>query len=202
MSETNMWDERFKDEAFVYGTQPNEFLESVADRLKPGSRILSLGAGEGRNEVWLAERGHQLSAVDSSQVGLDKLKTLAEERGVEVETILGNALDYAPESGVYDAAILIFLHVRSHLRPALHELLWSALKPGGFLIMEQFRREQIERESGGPRNIDMLYHSDDILRDFSDAELLIHQEVERDLDEGMLHVGAACLIQVLARKPA
>jgi hypothetical protein len=111
-------------------------------------------------------------------------------------------LDYAPESGVYDAAILIFLHVRSHLRPALHELLWSALKPGGFLIMEQFRREQIERESGGPRNIDMLYHSDDILRDFSDAELLIHQEVERDLDEGMLHVGAACLIQVLARKPA
>ncbi len=202
MNEKNMWDERFKDEAFVYGTQPNEFLESVADRLKPGSHILSLGSGEGRNEIWLAERGHQLTAVDSSQVGLDKLQKRASERGVEVETILGNALDYAPEPEGFDAAILIFLHVRSHLRPALHELLWSALRPGGFLIMEQFRREQIERESGGPRNIDMLYHTDEIPRDFPTAELLIHQELERDLDEGVLHVGAACLLQVLARKPA
>ncbi|MBC8366066.1 class I SAM-dependent methyltransferase [bacterium] len=201
MNEKNMWDERFKDEGFVYGTKPNGFLESVAGKFKPGGRLLSLGAGEGRNEVWLAERGFQVTAVDSSQVGLDKLQRLAAERGVQVETIFANALDYIPQAGAYDAAILIFLHVGSQLRPKLHDSLWSALRPGGFLAMEQFRREQIERESGGPRNIDMLYHSEEIPRDFPHADILIHQVLERDLDEGALHLGAACLLQVLARKP-
>ncbi len=201
MNERNMWDERFAAEEFVYGTDPNVFLRQVADRFRPGGRVLSLGAGEGRNEIWLAERGFRVTAVDSSAVGLDKLSKLAEARGVRVDTVLADALEFEAEAGAFDAAVMIFLHVGSVDRPLLHSKLWSALKSGGLLAMELFRNEQIERESGGPRNPDFLYDPGEIPRDLPQAELLLHESLERDLSEGILHMGRACILQVLARKP-
>ncbi len=201
MNERNMWDERFAAEEFVYGIDPNTFLVQVAEQFQPGGRLLSLGAGEGRNEIWLAEQGFRVTAVDSSAVGLEKLNKLAEARGVRVETVLADALEFEPEAEAFDAAVMIFLHVGSASRPGLHSKLWSALRPGGLLAMELFRSEQIERESGGPRNPDFLYDPAEIPLDLPRAELLVHQSIERDLSEGVLHMGEACIMQVLARKP-
>jgi len=200
MSGRMSWDERFRGEELVYGSEPNAFLVEVAGGFPAGGRILSLGAGEGRNEIWLAERGFRVTALDSSPVGLDKLRRRSEDRGVEIEILLGDALDYEPEPGAFDAAILIFLHVASARRPELHAKLWRAIRPGGLLAMELFRREQIGRDSGGPRKLDLLYWTDEVPRDLPEAELIVHRAVQRRLDEGVLHLGEACLLQVLARK--
>jgi len=196
-----MWDARFSDEEYVYGLEPNSFLAESVDRLKPEGRVLSLGAGEGRNEVWLAERGFRILAVDSSSVGLDKLRHLAHRRKVRVETLLADIREFRPEKSAFDAILLVFLHLASADRPALHSRIWHSLAPGGIFLAELFRGEQIMRSSGGPRNPDLLYEREEFERDFPDAEWMILRELKRDLSEGALHMGEACLIQALARKP-
>ena len=105
------WDKSFSAPGYKYGTEPNAFLTEQAFRLKPGSRVLVPGDGEGRNGVWLAEQGHHVTTVDASQVGVDKARDLARRRGVTIDAIHADFSTWSPSPAAYDAVVLTFVHL-------------------------------------------------------------------------------------------
>ncbi len=197
----NLWDQRFAEPGFKYGTEPNAFVQQQAAQLAPGSRLLLPGDGEGRNGVWLAQQGHQVTSVDLSAVGLKKAAELAAVRGVTLITELVDLAHWAPEPGGYDAVLLIFTHLPPSIRRDAHRRLAQGLKPGGRLILEAFHPAQMQHTSGGPRDVAMLYTPDQLTDDFAGLllpELAWHGEVT--LSEGPGHQGLAVVSRWMGRK--
>jgi SAM-dependent methyltransferase len=199
------WDERYKGEGFAFGTAPNAFLVSQAHYLKPGQRALAPGDGEGRNGVWLAERGLIVDTVDVSPLGVAKAKRLAQMSCVSVNAIEADLLAWDWPREAYDIVAALYIHFFDTDRPRMHHAMLDALKPGGVLILEAFRPEQIEfqktHRSGGPKTVDMLYSKDKLLQDFADADVLLLEEATVELDEGPRHKGQAAVIRTVVRKP-
>lgn len=197
------WDARFgSTEEHLYGVEPNEFLAAVAPRIPPGSRVLSLGEGEGRNAVHLASLGHRVTAVDASSVGLAKARRLADARGVSIETVVTDLSDYAIEPGAWDAIVVIFCHLPPGLREQVHRQVVRGLRPGGLLLLEAYTPEQLRFRTGGPPVRDLLYSAEMLRRDFAGLDFELLQEVERDVIEGRLHTGRASVVQAIAVAPA
>ncbi len=198
------WDERYKGEEFAFGTAPNAFLVGQAHYLKPGQRALAPGDGEGRNGVWLAERGLIVDTVDVSPLGAAKAKKLAQMSGVSVNAMEADLLTWDWPRGAYDIAAALFVHFFDSDRPRMHRAMLDALKPGGVLILEAFRPEQIEfqktHRSGGPKTVDMLYSKDKLLEDFAGADIVLLEEATVELDEGHRHKGPAAVIRAVVRK--
>jgi SAM-dependent methyltransferase len=194
-----MWDERFAEPGFAYGTEANVFLrERVADF--PPGRVLSLAEGEGRNAVYLAERGFAVTAVDASRVGLEKAARLARERGVAFETVVADLAEYAFPTATFTGVIAVFCHLPPALRRTVHRRAAEALLPGGVFLIEAYRPEQLALGTGGPKTRELLFTREDLLEDLSGLELLHVEETERELREGAYHNGRSALIEVLARK--
>ena len=193
--EVPFWDERYSGEGFAYGTQPNRWLEVQAGVIRPGGRVLSLGEGEGRNAVWLAEHGFSVDAVDASAVGLEKAQELAARRGVRIRTQVADLATYHPESGAYDALVLVFVHIPPNIRSLVHAAGARALRPGGVLIIEAFTHLQLGRPSGGPRQADLLYEVATVRSDFPGVDWLVLEEAEVELDEGPFHRGTAAVVR-------
>ena len=191
-STLNFWDQRFAEAGYKYGTAPNAFLQEQASRLAPASRVLVPGDGEGRNGVWLASQGHEVTAVDSSQVGLQKARELAASRGVALATELADLNDWAPDAASLDAVVLIYTHLPGTIRQAAHRRLAQGLRPGGWLILETFHPAQLAHASGGPKDADMLYTPEQLDADFAGllAPVLVWQG-EITLSEGPGHQGLA-----------
>lgn len=194
-----MWDERYADEEYVYGTEPNTFLAAHADRLS--GPVLSLAEGEGRNAVHLATLGLAVLGVDGSVVGLAKAQRLAAARGVAIETEQVDLNTYEPPAASFGAVVSIFGHLPGPSRRRLHALIAQALKPGGIVLIEGYGKAQIARQTGGPKDLDMLLSKADIEQEFPDFEVLLSRETERDVVEGKLHSGLASVVQFIARKP-
>ncbi|MFA7332363.1 MAG: class I SAM-dependent methyltransferase [Candidatus Delongbacteria bacterium] len=196
-----VWDERFAGAEFVYGTAPNLWLQAQSGLLPSGGRALAVADGEGRNGVWLAEQGLEVTAVDASVVGLEKASRLARERGVaeRYHPLLADLEDWTPPAGSFDLVALIYLHLGSALRPRLHARLAAGLAPGGLLVLECFTPRQLAHGTGGPSNPDQLYEPADLARDFAGLELLHLEERELELDEGLLHRGRSAVVRLLAR---
>lgn len=196
------WDARYRTEEFVYGTRPNAFLVSQAHRLRPGMRVLALADGEGRNGVWLAEQGLDVLAVDASSVALDKARTLATERGVTLEIELADLTSWDFGTGRFDAVVAIFIQFADpSLRAQIFSQIRDCLKPGGLLILQGYRPEQLEYGSGGPRQIENLYTAALLRESFADMQLLHLQEHDAVLAEGDGHSGLSALIDLVAQKP-
>jgi SAM-dependent methyltransferase len=104
------WDRRYRGTELVWTAQPNRFVVEELQGLPPG-RALDLGSGEGRNAVWLAERGWQVTAVDFSPVALDKARRLAQAREVTVDWVLADLRGYRPEPGAYYLVLVAYLHL-------------------------------------------------------------------------------------------
>ena len=138
-----MWDERYNTAEYVYGTDPNAFLANVIDQI-PKGRTLCVAEGEGRNAVFLAERGHDVVAVDASAVGLAKAQQLAGERGVAIETVVADLADFAIAAHSWDAIVSIFAHVPPEIRKPLHRKMVQGLRSGGMLVLEAYTPEQIK----------------------------------------------------------
>lgn len=197
----NFWDQRFAEPGFKYGLESNAFVRQQAAQLAPGSRLLVPGDGEGRNGVWLAQQGHHVTSVDLSSVGLKKAAELATQRGVTLTTQLVDLAHWAPEPGSFDAVVIIFTHLPDSIRQAAHRRLALGLKPGGRLIMEVFHPEQMRYQSGGPRDVSMLYTTEQLTDDFAGLlapELLWHGEIT--LSEGPGHQGPAVVTRWIGRK--
>ena len=193
------WDDRYSAEGFAYGTAPNVFLAEVADRIS-GSRVLCPCEGEGRNGVFLAERGHEVHGVDFSSVGLAKAQELAAERGVDLATYLMDISEYEIEPESWDGIVSIFCHLSRPLRAWLHRAVVAGLRPGGVFILEAYTPRQLEMGTGGPSSVEYLMTLSDLTQELNGLELDLGQEIERDVTEGRHHGGRAAVVQVIARK--
>jgi SAM-dependent methyltransferase len=195
----NQWDERYSEAGYAYGDVPNDFLREVAPKLSVG-RVLCLGEGEGRNAVFLAEQGHQVTAVDLSEVGLAKASALATERGVALTTVHANLSDYVIEPGAWDTIVSIWCHLPSPLRRRVYAQVVSGLKAGGHFVLEAYTPRQLQLKTGGPPVVDMLLELKDLREDLPGFTFEIGRELDREVNEGRFHHGLSAVVQVLARK--
>lgn len=198
---TNHWDERFKDERYMYGKEPNAFVEEKGSEL-PKGRVLCIAEGEGRNAVYLAKLGYDVTAWDYAQSGLDKTKRLAKEHGVEVETALHDLADvkWEEEKEQWDAIVHVFGHFDRDVQRRTLEGVREALKPGGIYLSELYSEEQLAYKTGGPGHVDFLYDPSMILDIFKD-DFMHHffiGEVHRK--EGVLHDGLSHVVQTMVEK--
>jgi len=205
MDPATMFDAMYGVEHYRYGTEPNAFLASMADEvLAPGSRVLVVGDGEGRNGVWLAAQGHEVVTVDASAEGVRKAKALAAARGVAPDIRQGMFPDAVAHEAPFDAVVLTFIHVPGELRPRFHKAALDALKPGGVVLLEAFRPEQItlDRTSGGPPVEAMMFTPEQMHEDFGHLHDVRIEAPTVHLDEGPGHNGTAEVVRVVGRKPA
>ncbi|MDD2364798.1 MAG: class I SAM-dependent methyltransferase [Desulfuromonadaceae bacterium] len=193
------WDERYSEPGFTYGTAPNEFLLSVVDKI-PRGNVLSLAEGEGRNSVYLASLGFEVTGVDSSAVGLRKAGELAAAAGVKVATIQRDLNEFVIEPESWSVIIGFYCHLPSELRSKLFQAAVKGLVPGGIFILEAFRKEQLKYGTGGPQSIDMLMSLDDLKRELFGLEFIHAVEIDRDVREGSKHTGLAAVVQIFGRK--
>lgn len=188
----NFWDQNYSVEGYKYGLEPNAFLAQQAHRLPAAAAVLLPGDGEGRNGVWLARQGHQVTSVDASMVGLEKARKLAAQAGVELATCLADLSDWSPATASVDAVVLTYVHLPPGIRGEVHRRLAQALKPGGLLILESFHPRQLNFSSGGPKAAELLYSLEILRADFAAfLDEVLAWEGESCLDEGPGHQGAA-----------
>jgi 2-polyprenyl-3-methyl-5-hydroxy-6-metoxy-1,4-benzoquinol methylase len=199
-----MWDARYGPAPYAYGEAANAFLVAQAPRLERGMRALVPGDGEGRNGVWLAEQGLVVDTLDLSAQGVAKARRLAAVRGVSLNAAQADALAWAWPREAYDVVALIYLHLAADERRFLHGRALAALRPGGLLILEAFRPEQLAAHAagarGGPREARLLYTVADLAADFAGQEIVGLAEASAVLDEGALHVGASAVVRAVVRK--
>ncbi len=201
-STAKAWDDRFSQVDWMYGREPNQFLASLKGKLPSSGSALAVGDGEGRNGVWLARQGLDVTAVDASAVGLAKGKRLAADHGVQAlyHTVEEDLQNWAWPHEHYDLVAAIFIHYPSALRKAMHDRYVAALKPGGLLVMECFEKRQLANGTGGPRDLDLLYDLNELKQDFAGLELELAQDLDQDLSEGDFHKGQSALIRIVGRK--
>lgn len=195
-----MWDERYNRDDFVYGRDPNDFLRDKV-QLLPAGRTLCLAEGEGRNAVFLATRGHRVTAVDWSLVGLEKAKKLAQEHNVRIETIHTDLAHFQIERLGWNAIISIFAHVPPPLRRVLHREAVAGLAPGGVFLLEAYTPEQLKYDTGGPPVEEMMMTLETLQAELAGLEWLHAEEVVREVREGEFHHGEGAVVQLVGRKP-
>jgi SAM-dependent methyltransferase len=194
-----LWDERYAEPSFVYGTEPNDFLVSVAEQILIGP-VLSLGEGEGRNAIFLAGLGHDVTAVDQSKVGLEKLQRRAEELGLRIQTQQADLGNYQIEEGVWAGIVSIFCHLPPSIRVPLYDAAKHGLRPRGLFILEAYTPGQCGRGTGGPPSPEMMVSLDNLTSELAGLEFLYARELERAVIEGSYHTGLAEVVQLLARR--
>ena len=202
MTPSQQWDQRFSSPEYVYGTAPSAFLVEEQAQLTGPLKVLELGAGEGRNAAWLASLGAEVWAVDASEAGLKKAMDLASRHGVadrlHCQTADLTAYDWPKDA--FDRVVLIFVHLPPEHRAEIHRQALYALKPGGLLIAEFFRPEQLQHQSGGPKQADLLYEPATLAADFGEGTILQLTEASPVLNEGPLHQGLAATVRVVVRR--
>ena len=194
-----MWDQRYSSKGYAYGTKANDFLVSMHDKL-PTGKILCLAEGEGRNAVWLAEQGNQVTAVDASEIGLKKADKLAKERSVKVTTVHADLADYNIGIQQWDAIISIFCHLPPDLRQDVHHRCIEGLRTGGMLLLEAYTPLQLHYKTGGPPAAEMMMDVQSLSNELISLEFLHLQEQVREIHEGEYHNGTGAVVQALARK--
>src|SRR5579875_2038827 len=164
--ERHEWDERYSGPDLVWGPVPNRFVVEELAGLRPG-RALDLGTGEGRNAIWLAAQGWQVTGVDFSAAGLARAAALAAERGVTVDWVNADLRAYRPEPGAYDLVLIAYLQMRADPLAGVLAGAAAALAPGGTLLVVGHDRENLSRGVGGPQDPELLYTPDQIVAGLS-----------------------------------
>jgi len=195
-----LWDARYAAEDYLFGTAPNAYLASQAYRLASGQRALAVGDGEGRNAVWLAAQGLEVTLVDISPVGLDKALRLAHRHDCRIETIAADLTRWDWPHDRFDLAIEIFVHVPVADRRLIHRAMAASLKPGGLALVEAFQKGQADRPSGGPRTAPLLYDAAGLAEDFAALQTLELLEGTVLLAEGSKHRGPARIVRYLGQR--
>lgn len=195
----NGWDARYSTEEYVYGTEPNHFFAECLKALEPGKLLLP-GEGEGRNATWAAQMGWRVDAFDQSIAGHEKAMRLAKERGVKFSYQILGVEQFVAKHDAYDVTALIFLHLPQPLRSKFHRAVAESIKLGGHIIIDAFSQKQIDFNSGGPRDLNLLYSKESILGDFPDFDFDVCREEEVNLHEGNFHTGRASVLRFFGQK--
>ncbi len=194
-----MWDERYTADHYIYGTQPNTFLEQNFTQI-PKGKVLCLADGEGRNSVFLAKQGYSVTAVDASAVGIEKAKKLARKNSVNIDYIHADLADYEPGQQQWDGIVSIFCHLPPHIRVPLHQKIASALKASGVLLLEAYTPEQLEFGTGGPPTADLTMTANSLTQELDGLNFSLLKELKRDVVEGSHHTGLGAVVQAIASK--
>jgi len=195
------WNSRFAKEAFVFGTEPNEWLQRQASVWKAASQILCVADGEGRNSVWLAKQGLHVDAFDISDVGVAKARRLAKEAGVSVNFAVVGCNDFAWPKKSYDGIAAIFVQFADPaLRAKMFENIVQSLKPGGSLILVGYTPKQLEYGTGGPSVLSHLYTPEMLSEAFSELDIQVLEEYEPDLIEGDGHKGRSAVVGLVGTR--
>lgn len=200
----DFWNSRYSGSDYAYGEESNEYLRQKLSGLKPG-RILFPAEGEGRNAVYAATLGWDVTAFDISAEGKKKADALAAKRDVSIDYQIGSMGEVAFPEVSFDALVLVFAHFHESQRKSYHQKLLSFLRPGGYIILEAFSKRHIAFNSvneqvGGPKDIAMLYDIPELADDFRDCTHLEMYEAETDLREGIYHVGRASVVRYFGMK--
>jgi len=195
----DFWNNRYKDKKYVYGVQPNEFFKKFIDTHEAGKLLLP-AEGEGRNAVYAAARGWDVDAFDFSKEARSKAIDLADEHRVSINYFNSNLQDVDLHERTYDLIGLIYVHLPQDYRRDVHQTLIDHLANDGYLILEAFSKEQIQYDSGGPKNIDMLYSKDELEKDFRELHIDTFDQKDVELNEGPYHKGKANVIQLIGHK--
>ncbi len=192
------WDQRYAENETVYGNEPNKFFRLFIDQHKPGTLLLP-AEGEGRNAVYAASRGWQVDAFDFSQVAREKALDFARGEQVVINYELKNITDFKAGKQ-YDAVGLIFVHLPEVLRKKFHKRVYNSIKPGGFMVLEAFAKEQAQLESGGPRDATLLYDAPSLCNDFPFLHMISCEQKEIFLEEGDYHKGKASVLRMIGQR--
>ena len=196
------WNERFSSKDYLFGTAPNAFLARQRHRLRPGQTALAIADGEGRNGVWLAEQGLDVLSIDFSPVALQKAHDLAVSRGVNLRTHQVDLEDWAWEPERFDVVAAIFIQfARPDLRAAIFQGIKRTLTPGGLLLLQGYRPEQLRYGTGGPPHAENMYTAAMLRTAFAGFEILHLEEHDSVISEGRGHHGMSALVDLVARKP-
>lgn len=198
----DFWDARYAADGYLFGETPNAFLAAQAARLEPGMTALAIADGEGRNGVWLAQQGLRVTTTDISPTAVDKARALAARRGVSLDARVADLLDWTWPEAAFDLVVAIFIQFAPPpARDLIFRRMVAALKPGGVLILEGYRLEQLAYGTGGPGQVENLYTEALLRAAFADLEILHLASHDSDLDEGPAHRGRSALIDLVARRP-
>jgi cyclopropane fatty-acyl-phospholipid synthase-like methyltransferase len=200
MSEQERWETRFRAPGYAFGKQPNAFLKAQAHLLPAVGTALSVADGEGRNGVWLAEQGLDVLAVDFSATALEKARGLAAERGVQLRTEVADLTTWRWPVEAFDVIAAIFIFVDPAQRVGFFTSLKDALKPGGLLLLQGYRPEQVQYRSGGPSDPARMYTRSILEAGFAGLSHLDIAEHDSVIQEGTAHLGVSALIDLVARK--
>jgi len=194
------WNESFSAEEFVYGETPNEFIRETSSLFPEQAKIACFAEGEGRNAVYLATMGHDVTAYDVSPVGLEKTKQLALKNNVQVNTVEADLTQDHVGIEQYDGAVMIYGHVPKANQQFLIEQMIQSVKRGGIIIFEVYSVDQLDYQTGGPGSIEMLYEPKDILQWIEPHQCIHFYYGEAKRYEGVRHTGLGHVIQVILRK--
>lgn len=194
-----MWNQRYEGEEYAYGTEPNLFFRELIQSLPPGKLLLP-AEGEGRNAVFAARLGWSVTAVDFAGQGARKAALLAERHHVKIDYFVADIADFEFPRNTYDVAGLIYAHLPPDIRPRVHEKIIESLKPGGYIILEAFHKDQFRNSTGGPKKEDLLYTTEILERDFSGIEFIRLEKIKLFLSQGSFHQGESDVVRLFGRK--
>jgi hypothetical protein len=194
------WEERYGRAGYHFGTAPNDFLRDHVGSL-PRGRVLCLAEGEGRNAVYLARQGFEVSSIDLTSAGVEKTRRLAREHGVNVDAVAGDlaTADLGVQS--WDGIVSIFAHLPPAIRRDLHRRVVAALSPGGVFLLEAYTPNQLGRGTGGPPTPELTMTRRGLMQELDGLEFIHALETDREVVEGEGHTGLGSVVQVIARRP-
>jgi len=195
------WDERYGVEEYIYGKEPNLFLKQNVNSIPKGN-VLCIADGEGRNGVWLARQGYRATSIDFSPKAIEKINRLAQENNVSIKTICTDLLNYDFGENKYDGVVSIFAHFNVDEINKLHYKYFNALKPNGVFMMEVFAKEQLQLQTGGPKDISLLFDTHDIQKSFPSGKIELLKKDVVYLHEGQIHDGKAVVVRAIVQKPS
>lgn len=193
------WEERYGKDRYVYGIEPNEFFRMFIDGCQPG-RLLLPAEGEGRNAVYAARKGWEVNAFDFSLNARKKALDLAMSRGVNINYFVADLEFYELSEENFDLIAMIHIHFNPSTRKYVHRKMINSLRKGGFLIMEAFSQDQLNYNSGGPSNPEMLYSVNILMEDFTDLDIQNLYQTEYEMNEGEYHRGTGSVVRMVAQK--
>jgi SAM-dependent methyltransferase len=194
----DFWNERFGKEEFIYGTEPNIFFKEQLDKLETGTLLLP-AEGEGRNAVYAATQGWEVSAFDISEQGREKAMLLAKQHKVNINYEIVSVLDYTSHKQ-FDVIAFCYTHFPIDIRKTAHKQMLQLLKKGGTIIFEAFAKAQLNNDSGGPKNEAMLFSLDEVKQEFTRLDFKTLEEKTIELSEGNYHKGKAQVIRFIGVK--
>ena len=193
-----VWDERYSEAGQLWGLEPNRFLVEVAEDLPRGS-VLDLGCGQGRNSVWLASRGFEVTGLDLSPVAVEQGARFAKDVGVDVEFAAADITTWRPEGRTWDVVLLSYIHLPEAGRMKVHATAVESLAPGGRVIVIAHHLDNLEHGVGGPPYPELLLTEDLLREDFADLEIDRCEPVLRPVDKDGV-TGTAIDVLMVAHK--